>query len=87
MRKCSENGKQKLRYNIDFVVEKRKLDKEIKEIGKFLQINGISEKLREELQYGKVREKLLSFLPAGKRECSDFELNCYYIMFAKRLKI
>lgn len=75
------------RYNMDFVVERRKLDRAIKEIGEFLQINGISEKLREELQDGEVREKLLSFLPAGKRECSDFELNCYYIMFAKRLKV
>ncbi len=32
-------------------------------------------------------EKLLSFLPQNtKRSCSEFDLNCYYIMFAKKIK-
>ena len=26
-------------------------------------------------------------MPKEKRDCSDFELNCYYIMFKKKMKI
>ncbi|MCM1134746.1 MAG: HEPN domain-containing protein [Clostridium sp.] len=74
------------RYDMDFVVEKRKLERALAEIEKFLQVNGITDKLREELQDGQAREKILSFLPENKRECSDFDLNCYYIMFEKRLQ-
>ena len=73
------------RYNMDFIVEKRKLDKAIEEIDLFFHINGIQKELREELQDEAVREKLLSFLPESRRGCSDFELNCYYIMFRKKL--
>lgn len=74
------------RYNMDFLVEKRKLDIALEKIGEFLEENGIQETLREELKADEAKEKLLGFLPEGKRECSDFELNCYYIMFAKRLR-
>ena len=73
------------RYNMDFVVERRKLDRAISEIGIFLNENGIDEKLRKELSELEMLMKLKSFLPEHLRECSDFELNCYYIMFAKRL--
>ena len=73
------------RYNMDFVVERRKLDRAISEIGIFLNENGIDEKLRKELSEPEMLMKLKSFLPEHLRKCSDFELNCYYIMFAKRL--
>ncbi len=71
------------RYNMDFLVEKRKLDKAIQEIQLFFRENGIQKELRKELQDGTKKEKLLNCLPESKRECSDFELNCYYIMFQK----
>ena len=74
------------RYNMDFIVEKRKLDKAIVEIKEFLEVNGISQTLREELTQKENLEKLLSFLPVDKRQCSDFERNCYYIMFAKKIQ-
>ena len=74
------------RYNMDFTVEKRKIDRAISETGIFLKQNGIDEALRLELCRQEMREKLLSFLPQNKQQCSDFELNCYYIMFEKRLK-
>lgn len=74
------------RYNMDFLVEKRKLDAAIREVGVFLMTNGIQETLREELHDEKAKGMLLSYLPEEKRECSDFELNCYYFMFAKRLR-
>ena len=74
------------RYNMDFLVEKRKLDKAISEIQTFLAVNGIQDELRSELADASRKTKLLSFLPEEKRDCSDFELNCYYIMYQKKLK-
>lgn len=73
------------RYDMDFLVEKRKLDTAMKEVETFLAINGIQNELREELQDSVLKEKLLKHLPEGKRACSDFELNCYYIMFCRKL--
>lgn len=73
------------RYNMDFLVEKRKLDKAIKEVRSFLDINGIKRELREELLEVSRKEKLLRCLPETKRDCTDFELNCYYIMFKRKL--
>ena len=74
------------RYNMDFMVERRKLDRAMEEIGLFFRQNGIQKQLRPELQDGAVREKLLRCLPESRRECSDFELNCYYLMFRKRVE-
>lgn len=73
------------RYNMDFVVEKRKLDTAIREIASYLEINGIRETLREELSDSDRRRKLLLCLPESRRNCTDFELNCYYLMFQKKL--
>lgn len=69
------------RYNMDFLVEKRKLDRAIVEVEHFLTANGICENLRPELEDSAAKEALLKRLPENKRDCSDFELNCYYIMF------
>ncbi len=73
------------RYNMDFLVEKRKLGKAIREVRSFLDINGIKRELREELLAASRKEKLLRCLPETKRDCTDFELNCYYIMFKRKL--
>ena len=73
------------RYNMDFLVEKRKLEKVLEKTEEFLRINGIWEELRTELQDKKTRQRLLQCMPADKRDCSDFELNCYFIMFARKL--
>ncbi len=74
------------RYNMDFIVEKRKLDRAVLETETFLKQNGIDEALREELREDKVRIKLISYLPKNQQCCTDFELNCYYLMYEKRLK-
>lgn len=74
------------RYNMDFIVEKRKLDRAMEEIGIFFRQNGIQKEPRSELRDGAVREKLLGCLPESRRKCSDFELNCYYLMFRKRIE-
>ncbi|MCM1283414.1 MAG: HEPN domain-containing protein [Muribaculaceae bacterium] len=73
------------RYDMDFLVEKRKLDIAIDEVCVFLEINGIKNEPREELRDFTVKEKLLMCLPENIRECSNFDLNCYYIMFKKKL--
>lgn len=74
------------RYDMDFLVEKRKLDTAMAEVENFLEVNGIQDDLREELRDFSMKEKLLHCLPKSKRECSDFELNCYYIMFRKKIE-
>lgn len=43
--------------------------------------------LRRELRNPAVKENLLKRLPENKRICSDFELNCYYIMFKKKIEL
>lgn len=74
------------RYDMDFLVEKRKLDRAMEEIQIFLAVNGIRNELREELQDAVVKERLLACLPESKKECSNFELNCYYMMFKKKIE-
>lgn len=73
------------RYDMDFLVEKRKLNTALEEVQKFLSVNGIQNELRGELCDSAKKEKLLKCLPESKRECSSFELNCYYIMFQKKI--
>lgn len=73
------------RYNMDFIVERRKIERAVLEVSEFLEQNGMNENLRAELKDQRVRERLLSFLPESRRTCSAFELNCYYIMFEKQL--
>lgn len=73
------------RYDMDFLVEKRKLDRAMKEIRVFFEENGIQDELRNELADADLKEKLLLCLPESKQNCSDFELNCYYIMFKKKI--
>lgn len=73
------------RYNMDFLVEKRKIDAAIREVGVFMQVNGMTDILREELADKSAQERLKACLPEAGRNCTDFELNCYYIMFRKKL--
>lgn len=73
------------RYNMDFLVEKRKLDKAMEEVRNFMEINGIKDELRSELLNPEKKARLLQCLPEKKWNCSAFELNCYYILFKKKL--
>lgn len=73
------------RNDMDFLVEKRKLDAAVREVRAFLDVNGIHMELRRELRDSAAKEKLLKCLPENKRGCSDFELNCYYLMFQKKI--
>lgn len=75
------------RYDMDFLVEKRKLNVAMEEIRVFFAVNGIRDELRNELADEAVKEKLLLCIPEDKRNCSDFELNCYYMMFKRKIMI
>lgn len=74
------------RYDMDFLVEKRKLDAAMREVDHFFVVNGIRNELRSELQDNTVKEKLLECLPVSKRNCSALELNCYYLMFKTKME-
>ncbi len=73
------------RYNMDFSVEKRKVDDAVDKIEVFLVSNGLSCELRAELKDEQVMSRLKSYLPAD-REFDDFELNCLYQVNIKRLQ-
>lgn len=73
------------RYDMDYCVEKEKVLKGLKEIKYFLEINGLKDELRKELQDPAVREKLTSLFPKTYRPASDFEWNCMYQVFRRKL--
>ncbi len=73
------------RYDMDYCVEKEKVLKGLEEVRHFLEINGLKEELREELQDPAVKEKLESLFPKAYRLSSDFEWNCMYQVFRRKL--
>lgn len=71
------------RYNLDFCVELKKVDKALKALEEFLNINGVSNVLRDELRDEMTLKQLRSFLPPG--EYDNFSLNVYYQLFKDKL--
>jgi HEPN domain-containing protein len=74
------------RYNIDYHAETSKIKKGIEEIGHFLQLNGLHQDLRAELKEDSTKEKLKSFFPKDYMPADDFEWNCYYQIYRKKLE-
>lgn len=74
------------RYNMDYVVEAGKVKEGITEIQHFFEANGIKEELRLELQDEKNKERLRSFFPKGFCPADNFEWNCYYQIYKKKLE-
>ncbi len=74
------------RYNMDYTVESEKVREGIQEIRHFFDVNGIKEELRPEFSNQKVREKLLSFFPKNFCPADDFEWNCYYQIYRKKIE-
>lgn len=72
------------RYDVDYCVEERKVRAGLEEIGKFLELNGLKEDLREELQEPGAKENLALCFPGKYRPDSDFEWNCMFQVFRKR---
>lgn len=74
------------RYNVDYYIEAGKIQKGIEEIGKFFDLNGIRIELRKELQKNETKEKLKAFFPKNYTPKDDFEWNCYYQIYRKKLE-
>ena len=73
------------RYDIDYCVEKNKVQTGLKEIKEFLDINGLKDELREELQDSHVKEKLQECFPKGYCPKDTFEWNCLYQIFRQKI--
>jgi len=74
------------RYDMDYCVERDKVTAGLVQVKRFLDRNGLREELREELKDRESKEKLAEFLPEAYSPGSDFEWNCLYQIFRKRLE-
>jgi hypothetical protein len=72
------------RYNFDYYLELEFVREGIEEIKKFLDINGMKEERMDEIT-DEVEKKLRNRLPKNITIKDDFELNCYYRIFKKKL--
>lgn len=72
------------RYNFDFVLAYDRIQEGIKEVKQFLEANHLSYTLNPEIT-AENKAKLLKFLPVDLVIKDDFELNCYYNIFKKRI--
>lgn len=74
------------RYDMDYCVEKEKVENGLAEVKRFLEGNGLREELREELQMPRVKEELAEHFPRSFQPDSDFEWNCLYQIFYRRIE-
>lgn len=74
------------RYNVDYYVEVEKIKEGMEEVGKFFGINGLKYELRQELREEGMKEKLQKFFPKNYIPKDDFEWNCYYQIYRKKLE-
>jgi HEPN domain-containing protein len=72
------------RYNFDYYLELQFVQEGLQEVKKFLDINGLREERLEEITE-EVEQKLKEKLPKRIEIKDDFELNCYYRVFKKKL--
>lgn len=73
------------RYNLDYRVEADKINKGIKYIGEFFEVNGMKYEIRDELKDEATKQKLKEFFPKTYEPVDDFEWNCYYQIYRKKL--
>ena len=74
------------RYDLDYCVEEEKVQKGIAEVKYFLELNGLKEELREELKAPGMKAALAGYFPKSYHPASDFEWNCFYQIFRRRLQ-
>lgn len=74
------------RYDMDYCVEEEKVRTGLTEVRCFLEWNGLKETLREELCVPEAKKRLESRFPKAYRPESDFEWNCLYQVFRKRME-
>ncbi|MCD8110594.1 MAG: HEPN domain-containing protein [Clostridiales bacterium] len=79
-----ETWESETRYNFDVCLEAGRIQRGLKEVRQFLEINDmvpvLSEKITDE-----VKEKLLKKMPKDLKIRDDFEWNCYYRILKNRL--
>ncbi len=80
-----ESWESDTRYNFDFVLEIGRIQEGIREVKHFLKINGLDYTLEDAIT-PEVKEALLQLLPSNLIIQDDFELNCYYHIFKRKLE-
>lgn len=73
-------------YDIEYCVEKEKIQIGLTEVKKFLDKNGLKEELRQELKDPATKERLAVYFPKAYRPENDFDWNCLYQIFHKRME-
>lgn len=71
------------RYDVDYCVEKERVQIGLAEVKRLLELNGLKEELREELQDSEKKKALAEHFPKAYCPESDFEWNCLYQIFTK----
>ena len=79
-----ETWESETRYNFDVCLEADRIQEGLKEVRKFLEINEMSPFLSENIT-DEVKTELLKMMPKDIKIRDDFEWNCYYQVFRKRL--
>ena len=74
------------RYDMDYCVEEEKVRAGLEEVGRFLELNGLKETMREELCAPEAKERLAECFPRAYRPESDFEWNCLYQVYRRRME-
>ncbi|MCD7885065.1 MAG: HEPN domain-containing protein [Lachnospiraceae bacterium] len=74
------------RYDIDYCVERNKAVEGLEKIKEFLDVNGLKEELREELKTEEQKKRLKTFFPKNFEPASDFEWNCFYQIYRKKME-
>ena len=74
------------RYDVDYCVEEERVRIGLAEVRHVLELNGLKEELREELRRSGAKEELAAFFPKGYCPASDFQWNCLYQIYRKRME-
>lgn len=74
------------RYNIEYHVELRKIQDGIAGIEELFRVNGLKTELREELENDEKKKILKSFFPKDYEPADEFEWNCYYQIYRKKIE-
>ncbi|MGN0436810.1 MAG: HEPN domain-containing protein [Wujia sp.] len=80
-----ESWEAESRYNIEFIAELNEVVEALNETKKFLDINGLTF-IREAKITEDVEKSLRDLMPKDIVIADDFELNCYYHVFEKKLQ-
>ncbi|MCD7744682.1 MAG: HEPN domain-containing protein [Lachnospiraceae bacterium] len=71
-------------YNFDVCLEAERIRKGLDEVRIFLDANHLKKAIDEEVT-DEIKEKLLKKMPGNIEIRDDFEWNCYYAIFQKRI--